>query len=129
MGVCMCIAMFDSLESRGAYDRGMSEAHLDAVKALPSFKLTSSLDDRCCICLEGMINGSEITPLPCNHNYHNACIVQWLQRSNQCPLCKAAAIPIPLPLSPLPTRMTTTTASTSMNVAPTITVGSLSVGL
>ena len=31
--------------------------------------------------------------LLCGHNYHNKCINKWLAKENNCPLCRAIAIP------------------------------------
>lgn len=32
----------------------------------------------------------EITPLPCDekHYFHRPCIKEWLEKNNNCPLCK-----------------------------------------
>ncbi|KAL0418558.1 UNVERIFIED_CONTAM: E3 ubiquitin-protein ligase [Sesamum radiatum] len=46
----------------------------------------------CSICMEDFeINpGSSLTvnELPCEHYFHKDCIVEWLKRSNTCPLCR-----------------------------------------
>lgn len=45
--------------------------------------------DQCCICISNVKSGETIRELPCNHQFHSACIGQWLRRSRECPLCKA----------------------------------------
>nr|XP_011468644.1 PREDICTED: RING-H2 finger protein ATL68-like [Fragaria vesca subsp. vesca] len=42
----------------------------------------------CSVCMEEMMLGFEATKMPCLHLYHEACIVEWLQQSGVCPLCK-----------------------------------------
>ncbi|XP_021808416.1 E3 ubiquitin-protein ligase RNF181-like [Prunus avium] len=42
----------------------------------------------CVICLEEIVNGSEATRMPCFHVYHESCIVNWLEKSHLCPLCR-----------------------------------------
>ena len=44
---------------------------------------------RCAICLSPMCARQSIAILPCNHEYHNDCIRQWLARSGQCPMCRS----------------------------------------
>ncbi|KAI3976467.1 hypothetical protein MKX01_008325 [Papaver californicum] len=48
-----------------------------------------SLEDaECCICLTSYEDGAEIHGLPCNHHFHETCIVKWLKINASCPLCK-----------------------------------------
>lgn len=43
----------------------------------------------CTICLLEFGEGSEIIrQLPCNHYFHEDCIIPWLQTSNTCPVCR-----------------------------------------
>lgn len=42
----------------------------------------------CLVCLEDVLVGSEAIKLPCSHLYHKDCIVEWLQSSKFCPLCR-----------------------------------------
>lgn len=43
----------------------------------------------CAVCLEGYNYGSVLCGLPCGHNYHQRCILAWLQRDNHhCPVCR-----------------------------------------
>lgn len=45
-------------------------------------------DIKCSICQEEYLNGDEVGRLPCDHQYHMACIHQWLRLKNWCPICK-----------------------------------------
>ncbi|XP_062016811.1 uncharacterized protein LOC133733195 [Rosa rugosa] len=42
----------------------------------------------CSVCMEEIRVGFEATKMPCSHLYHECCIVEWLQKSGVCPLCK-----------------------------------------
>lgn len=44
------------------------------------------------ICLMEFDDGTEATSMPCEHVYHQECLVQWLKTSHTCPLCR---YPIP----------------------------------
>ena len=45
-------------------------------------------DEACAVCLNEFSIGSEARRMPCSHTYHQDCIVQWLGRSNMCPMCR-----------------------------------------
>ncbi|KAL8494246.1 hypothetical protein ACS0TY_025153 [Phlomoides rotata] len=55
----------------------------------------------CTICMEDFVVNSDksvtVNELPCEHYFHKDCIVEWLQRSNSCPLCRYK-----LPVDPVP---------------------------
>jgi len=42
----------------------------------------------CAICLDNYHYGVTLCALPCGHNFHQLCIVTWLQRANLCPVCR-----------------------------------------
>ncbi|CAJ1952847.1 unnamed protein product [Cylindrotheca closterium] len=48
--------------------------------------------DECCICMEKYCQGEHIcTPMTtddCKHVFHKACLLEWLQRHDHCPLCR-----------------------------------------
>lgn len=47
----------------------------------------------CSICLEEMCGGGkELVGLPCQHVFHENCILQWLEKTNSCPLCRATLL-------------------------------------
>ena len=45
-------------------------------------------EEKCVICLEDIESGSEAACLPCSHVYHQNCILKWVERSYNCPLCR-----------------------------------------
>ncbi|KAI3944489.1 hypothetical protein MKW92_044973 [Papaver armeniacum] len=47
----------------------------------------------CAVCLEGIIDGSKISNMPCLHMFHSACLVTWLHESNSCPICRRQVDP------------------------------------
>ncbi|RZC61755.1 hypothetical protein C5167_023546 [Papaver somniferum] len=51
-------------------------------------RVLSPEDAECCICLTSYDDGAEIHGLPCNHHFHETCIVKWLKINASCPLCK-----------------------------------------
>ena len=50
------------------------------------------LDPTCAICLANFIEGEELRLLPCQHTYHRACVDQWFNVSQECPLCKRSIL-------------------------------------
>ena len=50
-----------------------------------------TVGDECTICISPFENGEVLSCLPCDHRFHEECIVLWLDRSSTCPLCKRDA--------------------------------------
>ncbi|CAK9868516.1 unnamed protein product [Sphagnum jensenii] len=44
-------------------------------------------DDACSICLESFCDDDPATVTNCKHEYHLQCILEWSQRSKECPMC------------------------------------------
>ncbi|CAH8338563.1 unnamed protein product [Eruca vesicaria subsp. sativa] len=44
-------------------------------------------DDACSICLEPFTLHDPATVTSCKHEYHLQCIIEWSQRSKECPIC------------------------------------------
>ncbi|XP_057954622.1 uncharacterized protein LOC131148735 [Malania oleifera] len=45
---------------------------------------------RCAICLEDFEPREEVTLTPCNHMFHEDCIVPWVKNHGKCPVCRSA---------------------------------------
>ncbi|KAI4369625.1 hypothetical protein MLD38_018048 [Melastoma candidum] len=45
------------------------------------------LEDSCSICLEGFTSHDPAAITTCKHEYHLQCILEWSQRSSECPIC------------------------------------------
>ena len=52
-------------------------------------ELVPSEIEVCAICLEPLFNGEDMLELDCGHKFHLKCLGGWLERKNQCPICKA----------------------------------------
>ncbi|KAL7116128.1 hypothetical protein ACP275_04G224000 [Erythranthe tilingii] len=44
-------------------------------------------EDACSICLESFSDNDPSTVTSCKHEFHLQCILEWCQRSSQCPMC------------------------------------------
>ncbi|XP_029938301.1 E3 ubiquitin-protein ligase RNF126 isoform X2 [Salarias fasciatus] len=70
---------------------GPPPADRDKIKSLPTVQITddhvaSGLE--CPVCKEDYIVGENVRQLPCNHMFHNECIVPWLEQHDTCPVCR-----------------------------------------
>ncbi|KAL0406437.1 UNVERIFIED_CONTAM: E3 ubiquitin-protein ligase RDUF2 [Sesamum latifolium] len=43
---------------------------------------------RCAVCLEDFETRQFVTLTPCNHMFHEDCIVPWVKRQGKCPVCR-----------------------------------------
>ncbi|XP_061372211.1 uncharacterized protein LOC133314715 [Gastrolobium bilobum] len=65
----------------------MVSASNEAIQSLKTYVLP----ENCSVCMETFGAEGEdvkISPMPCGHVFHHHCIVQWLQTSYMCPLCR-----------------------------------------
>lgn len=84
------------LEAAGAHMSGPENTHADVIASLPTRTLTAPLSgdaNKCMICISEFDTNDQVTTLPCCerylvHFFHTSCIQQWLERSQECPICK-----------------------------------------
>lgn len=70
---------------------GPPPADRDKIKSLPTIQITaehvaSGLE--CPVCKEDYSVGENVRRLPCNHIFHNDCIIPWLEQHDTCPVCR-----------------------------------------
>ncbi|XP_077331756.1 E3 ubiquitin-protein ligase RNF126 [Lithobates pipiens] len=70
---------------------GPPPADNEKIQALPTIKITeehvgSALE--CPVCKEDYTIGENVRQLPCNHLFHNDCIIPWLEQHDTCPVCR-----------------------------------------
>ncbi|XP_058781517.1 E3 ubiquitin-protein ligase MPSR1-like [Vicia villosa] len=64
-------------------------ASKEAIESLEKVKMeNSNAIEKCSVCQFELNAGMEVTKMPCNHLYHQDCIVQWLKTSHMCPMCR-----------------------------------------
>ncbi|KAJ9184601.1 hypothetical protein P3X46_004313 [Hevea brasiliensis] len=66
------------------------ETHMTSVAAFVEGGIQDSCEDACSICLEEFCESNPSTVTNCKHEYHLQCILEWCQRSSQCPMCLQA---------------------------------------
>ena len=52
--------------------------------------MTSTLcdEDACPTCFEGYDAENPKMPLVCGHHFHLACVYEWYERRDKCPVCE-----------------------------------------
>uniref|UniRef100_A0A7N0RIW3 RING-type E3 ubiquitin transferase n=1 Tax=Kalanchoe fedtschenkoi TaxID=63787 RepID=A0A7N0RIW3_KALFE len=68
-------------------DAKSSESHLISAVAYVEAGVQDACDDACSICLEAFNQSEPSTMTTCKHEFHLQCILEWCQRSSQCPMC------------------------------------------
>lgn len=57
-----------------------------------NYNRNAQLDDpdanNCAVCLDEFELGKEVMVTPCNHMFHEDCIVPWVKSNGQCPVCR-----------------------------------------
>ncbi|XP_074289698.1 E3 ubiquitin-protein ligase RHF2A-like [Silene latifolia] len=65
----------------------LEEAKLTSAAAFVEGGIQDACDDACSICLEEFCESDPSTVTGCKHGFHLQCILEWCQRSSQCPMC------------------------------------------
>ncbi|XP_062171520.1 E3 ubiquitin-protein ligase RHF2A isoform X2 [Alnus glutinosa] len=71
----------------GMEEAKKSESHLTSAAAFVEGGIQEACDDACSICLEAFCDSDPSTVTSCKHEFHLQCILEWCQRSSQCPMC------------------------------------------
>ncbi|KAL3624657.1 hypothetical protein CASFOL_031325 [Castilleja foliolosa] len=88
-------AQFSDMGSTMSDDDGLSEETI--ARNLKTSNCPKKEGELCAVCLDDLSRFDKKTiigSLDCGHEYHEACIKQWLTRKNCCPLCKATGISV-----------------------------------
>ncbi|KAI3993802.1 hypothetical protein MKX01_002815 [Papaver californicum] len=64
-----------------------TEKHLISPASFVEGGVQDASDDACSICLEAFTERDPSTVTNCKHEFHLQCILEWAQRSSQCPMC------------------------------------------
>eukprot|EP00252_Welwitschia_mirabilis_P005268 TRINITY_DN1577_c0_g1_i1.p1 TRINITY_DN1577_c0_g1~~TRINITY_DN1577_c0_g1_i1.p1 ORF type:complete len:428 (+),score=106.83 TRINITY_DN1577_c0_g1_i1:239-1522(+) len=73
---------FAEMEGKKAVESRMSSA-----AAFVEGGVQDACEDSCSICLEPFADDDPATVTSCKHEYHLQCILEWAQRSKECPMC------------------------------------------
>ncbi|XP_021289395.1 E3 ubiquitin-protein ligase RHF2A-like isoform X1 [Herrania umbratica] len=63
------------------------DSHMTSAAAFVKGGIQDACDDACSICLEEFSESDPSTVTNCKHDFHLQCILEWCQRSSQCPMC------------------------------------------
>lgn len=64
-----------------------SKSHLTSPAAFVEGGIQEACEDSCSICLEAFCDNDPGTVTSCKHEFHLQCILEWCQRSSNCPMC------------------------------------------
>ncbi|KAK3149120.1 hypothetical protein QOZ80_3AG0213230 [Eleusine coracana subsp. coracana] len=68
-------------------EKAKMESKLSSAVAFVEGGVQDACDDSCSICLDAFCDSNPSTVTSCKHEYHLQCILEWCQRSSQCPMC------------------------------------------
>ncbi|KAK8502523.1 hypothetical protein V6N13_095612 [Hibiscus sabdariffa] len=74
--------------------RILAETIDPAIAGTDDVKIEKEDDGACGICLEDLKKGEKVRAMGvCGHKFHGHCIIQWIKRKQNCPLCRCALEP------------------------------------
>ncbi|XP_073279107.1 E3 ubiquitin-protein ligase RHF2A-like [Primulina huaijiensis] len=62
-------------------------SHMASAAAFVEGGIQEACDDACSICLEAFCDSEPSSVTSCKHEFHLQCILEWCQRSSNCPMC------------------------------------------
>ncbi|GAB2273889.1 hypothetical protein Dimus_008661 [Dionaea muscipula] len=68
------------------------DIELELEKSVESEFLIIEEEEECPICLEDYIVDNPKIVAQCEHHFHLSCILEWMERSGECPMCNQVAI-------------------------------------
>ncbi|CAH1429508.1 unnamed protein product [Lactuca virosa] len=68
-------------------EESKNDSHLTSAAAFVEGGIQEACDDSCSICLEAFCDSDPGTVTGCKHEFHLQCILEWCQRSSNCPMC------------------------------------------
>ena len=77
--------MMNAMQGQG----GTPPASETVISRLKTRKATASDCKDCAVCQDQIKEEEDVTELPCGHIYHKDCVVPWLQRHANCPICRS----------------------------------------
>ncbi|XP_041486057.1 E3 ubiquitin-protein ligase RNF181-like [Lytechinus variegatus] len=63
-------------------------ASKECVANLKETRVSTDREEKCPVCLLPYQVGDVTKTLPCVHEYHQTCILPWLNKTNSCPMCR-----------------------------------------
>ncbi|XP_057468202.1 E3 ubiquitin-protein ligase RHF2A-like [Actinidia eriantha] len=75
------------MEVPGVDESKKTESHMTSAAAFVEGGIQDACDDACSICLEAFCESDPSTVTSCRHEFHFQCILEWSQRSSNCPMC------------------------------------------
>lgn len=70
--------------------RGLRQSEIDKL-CWYSFSPEVHEEISCVVCMSIMVNAEVVRVLPCNHEFHAACVDKWLRNNRTCPICRRDA--------------------------------------
>ncbi|CAN6181316.1 unnamed protein product [Urochloa humidicola] len=75
------------MEGEGAEVKAAPMEELSSAAAFVEGGVQDACADACSICLEAFSDSDPSAVTSCKHEFHLQCILEWCQRSSQCPMC------------------------------------------
>jgi E3 ubiquitin-protein ligase RNF115/126 len=79
--------LLNQLEGQG----GVPPLTQDEIANVKTVEVTESMlekNSQCSVCMDDFKVGEQVRGLVCDHFFHEACIVPWLERHGTCPVCR-----------------------------------------